>query len=115
MAGSEIARILQRIRDEEESAQRALFDPAIVSRHQFITKRSENIGQHVLALAEAVGSDQEAMKLYIAVQEQVEREVTGGVETARYGVALTGKGVLDTIHPQTLVPSSQPQQQEGIL
>jgi len=77
MAGSEITRILQQIREEEESARRALFDPAIVSRHQFITKRSENIGQHVFALAEIVGSDKEAMKLYVAIQEQVAREVSG--------------------------------------
>jgi hypothetical protein len=75
MAGSEITRILQQIRAEEESARRALFDPAITSKHQFITKRSENIGQHVFALAEVVGSDQEAMQLYIALQEQIEREV----------------------------------------
>jgi hypothetical protein len=77
MAGSEIARILQQIRQEEESARRALFDPAIVSKHQFITKRSENIGQHVFALASVVGSDKEAIKLYIALQEQVERETSG--------------------------------------
>jgi len=77
MAGSEITRILQKIREEEASARRALFDPAIVSRHQFITKRSENIGQQVLALASVVGSDKEAMKLYIAIQEQVERETSG--------------------------------------
>jgi hypothetical protein len=75
MAGSEIARILQQIREEEESARRALSDPAIVSKHQFITKRSENIGQHVFALAEVVGSDSEAMKLYISIQEQIERDL----------------------------------------
>ena len=74
MSGSEIARILQQIRAEEESARRALFDPAIISNHQFITKRSENIGQHVFALASVVGS-QQVMELYIAVQEQVEQEV----------------------------------------
>jgi len=40
-----------------------------------MTKRSESIGQHVFALAEVVGSDKEAMELYIAVQEQVAQEV----------------------------------------
>jgi hypothetical protein len=72
MSGSEIARILQKIREEEVSARSALSDPAIVAKHQFITTRSENISRHVHTLAQMVGSENEAMQLYIAVQEQID-------------------------------------------
>jgi hypothetical protein len=72
MSGSEIARILQQIREEEVSAKRALSDPAIVAKHQFITTRSENISRHVCALAQVVGSENEAMQLYITVQAQID-------------------------------------------
>jgi hypothetical protein len=72
MSGSEIARLLQQIREEEVSARRALSDPAITSKHQFITTRSENISRHVRTLAEMVGSENEAMQLYIAVRAQIE-------------------------------------------
>jgi hypothetical protein len=72
MSGSEIARLLQQIREEEVSARRALSDPAIVAKHQFITARSENISRHVHTLAEVVGSENEAMQLYIAVQAQID-------------------------------------------
>ena len=72
MSGSEIARLLQQIRAEEESARRALHDPAITAKHQFITTRTENIGRHVTALAQIVGSTEKAINLVIADQMQQE-------------------------------------------
>jgi hypothetical protein len=72
MSKSEIARILPKIHEEEVSARRALSDPAITAKHQFITARSENISRHVHTLAQMVGSENEAMQLHIAVQEQID-------------------------------------------
>ena len=72
MSGSEIAHILQQIRAEEESARRALSDPAIVAKHTFINKRTEHIGQHVKTLAQIVGSEQKAIDL--VVRDQLQQE-----------------------------------------
>ena len=38
MSGSEIARLLQQIRDEEESAKRALHDPVSEGEHTQVSK-----------------------------------------------------------------------------
>ena len=75
MSGSEVARLLQQIQAEEEAARRAIYDPAIVSAHQFITKRSENISQHVHTLIEVVGDFNEAMNLFITVQTQLDEKI----------------------------------------
>jgi len=72
MSGSEIARLLQQIREEEVSARRALHDPAITAKHQFMTKRTENIGRHVTALAQIVGSEEKAIDMVIADHMQQE-------------------------------------------
>jgi hypothetical protein len=70
MSGSEIARILQQIRDDEEAARRAFYDFAMVGRHDFINAKMGNMDQHVDALGEILGSRDEAMKLVIADQMQ---------------------------------------------
>src|SRR5579864_3689948 len=72
MSGSEVARLLQQIREEEESARSALHDPAIIAKHLFITKRTENIEQHVNELARLVGSEARAIDLVVADQFQRE-------------------------------------------
>lgn len=72
MSGSEIARILQQIREEEEAAQRGLADYAIVSQHAFMNARAENIGRYTSTLVDLVGSEQAAMALIVANQESVE-------------------------------------------
>jgi len=72
MAGSEIDHILQQIRAEEESARRALSDPAIVAKHTFINTRTENIGRHVKTLVQIVGSEQKAIDLVVTDQLQQE-------------------------------------------
>jgi hypothetical protein len=73
MAGSEIARILQQIRDEEEAAIRAFYDFAMVGRHDFINAKMAHMDDHVDALGEILGSRDEAMKMVIA--DQMEREI----------------------------------------
>lgn len=60
---SEVARIREHIRLSYEAAQRALNDPAFgASKHEFITKRMENIQNAHAALQTLVG-EQEAIKL----------------------------------------------------
>ena len=70
MVGSEVARLLQQIREEEEAAQRALNGYAIVGRHEFIAKHMENMSLRVNALTQVVGSEEAAMDLIIADQMQ---------------------------------------------
>jgi hypothetical protein len=78
MPESEIVRILQQIREEEDSARRALYDQKIVAKHTFINKRTENIGGHVKALAHLVGSEERAIALVVADQMQTEHHLTRG-------------------------------------
>ena len=75
MSGSEIARILQQIRQEEESAKRGLADYAIVSQHAFITARTENIARYTREIVNLVGSEQDAMALIVTNQENVGGDV----------------------------------------
>ena len=70
MAGSEVARLLQRIREEEEAARRGLSEYATVSKHQFITARMENVDRCVSRLIEVTGSETAAMHLLLADQLQ---------------------------------------------
>jgi hypothetical protein len=72
MADSEVARILQKIREEEEAAQRGLHEYAIVSRHQFITTHMDNMSRCVKELAEVTGSEEVAIAL--VVSDQIQRE-----------------------------------------
>ena len=73
MSGSEIARILQQIREEEEAARRALHDPSIIAKHAFISKRTENIGLHVTTLSQILGSEEKAIDLIVADNVQQEK------------------------------------------
>ena len=72
MSGSEIARILQQVREEEYFTRIAVHDHAIVAKHTFINKRTENIERHVKALAQIVGSEQRAIGLVVVDQMQQE-------------------------------------------
>jgi len=67
---SEVARLLQQIRLSYESAQSALHGPAIVSRHEFITKHMENMEESRVTLVGIIGSD-EAIKLVTETLESV--------------------------------------------
>ena len=70
MAGSEVARLLQQIREEEEAARRGLEGYATVSKHQFITARMETIDHCITELVTVTGSEEAAMQLLIADQNQ---------------------------------------------
>jgi hypothetical protein len=70
MAGSEIARLLQRIREEEEAARRGLEEYAVMSKHQFITARMENINRCIEQLVAVTGSEETATNLILTNQNQ---------------------------------------------
>ncbi len=59
---SEVVKLLESIRLSYESAYLALHGPAIVSRHDFISKKLENIQQGHAQLQTLVG-EHEAIKL----------------------------------------------------
>ena len=59
---SEVARLLENIRLSYEAAHLALHGPAIVGKHDIITKRMENIQHDHVALQGIVG-ESEAIKM----------------------------------------------------
>lgn len=59
---SEVARLMQRIQEEYEAAEQALHAPAMVAKHEFISKRMENMQQAHAELQMIVG-EHEAIKL----------------------------------------------------
>jgi hypothetical protein len=67
---SEVAQLLGQIRLSYESAQLALHGPAIVAKHEFITKHMENMEESRVVLAGIVGSDQ-AIKLVAETLENI--------------------------------------------
>jgi hypothetical protein len=68
---SEVARLMQRIQQEYEAAQRALNDTAYgTARHDFISRRLENVGSCQQALQAMVG-EQEGARLTATAIEQV--------------------------------------------
>jgi hypothetical protein len=72
MVGSEITRLLQQIREEEEAARRGLHEYATVSRHQYITSRMENVSHTVDALANVLGSKDVLLDLIVLYQMQTQ-------------------------------------------
>jgi hypothetical protein len=71
MSGSEVTRLRQRIQKEYEAAQRALHAPAMVAKHEFITKHMENMQEAHAQLETIFGAD-EAIKLVAEILENVE-------------------------------------------
>lgn len=69
---SEVAQLLESIRLSYESAHLALHGPAIVGRHEFISKRLENMQQDHERLRAIVGN--EAIKLIAETLENVPEE-----------------------------------------
>lgn len=61
---SQVAQIRQRVEEEYTAAQRALYAPAMVAKHDFITKRMENVQLAHAELQIIVGVD-EAIKLVL--------------------------------------------------
>ena len=68
---SEVARLRESIRLSYEAAQCALYDPAMVGKHEFITKRMENMQQAHAQLQTIVGAD-EATRLLVQTLENVQ-------------------------------------------
>jgi hypothetical protein len=71
MSGSEVARLRQCIQEEYEAAQRALHAPAMVAKHEFITKHMENMQKAHVQLQMIVG-EQEAIKLVAETLDNIE-------------------------------------------
>jgi len=69
--GSEVARLLESIRLSYESAYLAMHGSAIVSKHEFITQRMENM-QEAHAQLQTIVGEQEAAKLVVETLENVE-------------------------------------------
>jgi hypothetical protein len=67
---SEVAKLRQRIEDEYTAAQRALHAPAMVAKHEFITKRMEGM-QQAHAELQAIVGEHEAIKLVAATLENI--------------------------------------------
>ena len=68
--GSELARLLRRIDEENEAAHNALYGMADgVAKHEFITARLERIGQLHEELCNAVGPE-EAARLVVEVLDR---------------------------------------------
>jgi hypothetical protein len=67
---SQVAQLRQRIEEEYTAAQRALHAPAMVAKHEFITKRMEGMQQAHEELQAIVG-EEEAIKLVAATLENI--------------------------------------------
>lgn len=59
---SEVARIKRQIEAEQEAAKRAMTDPAIVAKHEYITARMERMGMLYERLQEI---DEDAMQFLV--------------------------------------------------
>lgn len=72
MAISEVAQLRVRIEAEYIAAQRALYDPAMIAKHEFITKRMENMHKAHEELQTILG-DEEAIKLVASIIENIQK------------------------------------------
>ena len=78
---SEVARIRQQIAAEYAAACRGLEGPAIISRHEFIAARMDNMGRSYNELAKLLG-EQEAIK---AVAETIWPSADFGLSEPSFG------------------------------
>jgi hypothetical protein len=76
---SEVARLRESIRLSYEAAQSALYDPAMVGKHEFITKRMENMQQAHARLQTIVGAN-EAIRLVIQTLESIQEVRASQIE-----------------------------------
>lgn len=75
---SEVAGLLESIRLSYESAYLAMHGPAIVGRHEIITRKMENM-QHDHAKLQTIVGEHKAMKLIADTLDSTEEsEATGG-------------------------------------
>ena len=76
---SEVARLLETIRLSYEAANLALHGPVMVGRHEFITKRMENMQQAHAELQTIVGEG-EAIKLVAKALDEIEKSETASTK-----------------------------------
>lgn len=67
---SEVARLMRRIDEEYEAAERGLSGLAQVAQHEFITARMERIGEHYEDLQQLVG-EEEACRLLVEASNNI--------------------------------------------
>ena len=70
MARSEVAQLRQRIEEEYTAAQRALYGPAMVAKHEFITARMEGVHRAHEELKSIVG-EEEAIQLVVFILDSI--------------------------------------------
>jgi hypothetical protein len=66
---SEVARLRQKYAEEFEAAQRGLSGYAVVSRHQFVTKKMENMGRCHAQLAKLIGEREATLMVSEAIKD----------------------------------------------
>jgi hypothetical protein len=81
MAESEVARLLESIRLSYEAASLALHGPAMLGRHEFITKKMEQMHYHHQKLQAVLGEEaanQLVAKTLDAIEEKPDEERSEG-------------------------------------
>ena len=74
MAGSDIAKLLERITLSYQAAQRALTSPAIMAKHEFIQKRMEEIEIARDTLTKLVGDEYKATDMVVSTLAMAEEK-----------------------------------------
>ena len=69
---SEVAAALHAINQEYQASQRGLTGLAAVARHQCITAQQERLARHFARLTAAVGSEQQAIALFVESLDEIE-------------------------------------------
>ena len=69
---SEVAAALHAISQEYQASQRGLTGLAAVARHQCITAQQERLARHFERLTAAVGSEQQAIALFVESLDPIE-------------------------------------------
>ena len=74
MAGSEVAKLLERITLSYQAAQRALTSPAIMAKHEFIQKRMEEIEIARDKITKLVGNEFKATDMVVSTLAMAEEK-----------------------------------------
>ena len=69
---SEVAAALRAINQEYQASQRGLSGLAAVARHQRVTAQQERLARHFERLPAAVGSEQQAIALFVESLDPIE-------------------------------------------
>ena len=74
MAGSDVAKLLERITLSYQAAQRALTSPAIMAKHEFIQKRMEEIEIARDKITNLVGDEYKATDMVVSTLAMAEEK-----------------------------------------